>query len=295
MPPLESDGFQCRIELDSLAPCGKRLTTVVIRYPRFIHSEVLTHRDRARNSASSRAIPWPKMMAAITEDPVVPIRFGSEQKGMQTGGEVENVEEARRIWMSARDDAVFYAQQLADLGVHKSICNRLTEPFMWITVVMTATEWNNFFRLRCHTDAEIHFQKIAGMIREALGNSIPKVPEEVCLTSTNFESIEQHSELWHLPFVAGHDLDDVLADFSMDDIKRISAARCARVSYLTHEGIHDPKKDLELFNRLANGSGFGHWSPMEHVAMALDTPDRSGPFIGWKQFRKEFHLENSEG
>lgn len=276
---VQDGGFYCKVILDSMAACEKRLTTVEIRYPRFIHSEILTHRDRARNSASSRAIPWPIMMAAITDDPVIPIRFGSEQKGMQTGGEIDDPEAAREIWLEARDAAVNCAKHLAALGVHKSICNRLTEPFMWITVVMTATEWENFFRLRCHPDAEIHFQKIAGMIRAARENSAPTPVED---------------GVWHLPYVSGVD-DHALDDFDNHDLCKISSARCARVSYLTQNGQRDPAKDLELFDRLANGSGFGHWSPMEHVAQALVLPERSGPFVGWKQFRKEFPLENAAG
>lgn len=268
--------FEVKIIADSIAPSGKRLTTLTATYPRFIHSEVLTHRDRARNAASSRAIPWPKMMAAINETPVVPIRFGNEQKGMQTGGEIDRPDDAAKIWLEARDGAVRAAQQLADLGVHKSICNRLTEPWMWITVVMSATEWKNFFRLRCHPDAEIHFQKIAGMMREAIGASEPA---------------EKLVGEWHLPFTTA---DDFLNP--IEDVCRASVARCARVSYLTHEGKRDFAKDQELFDRLVQGSGFGHWSAHEHVAQASDDRDfRSGPFIGWKQFRKEFTNENLAG
>jgi len=268
--------FQTKVILDSKAPCGKRLTTVEIRYPRFIHSEILTHRDRARNSASSRAIPWPKMMAVITEEPVIPIRWGSEKKGMQTGGEIENTVAAAQIWLEARNNAVMSAQALADLGVHKSLCNRLTEPFMWITVVMTATEWANFFRLRCHPDAEIHFQRIAGMIQDALGSS---EPQKKCAGE------------WHLPYTVPDDF-----EHDIEIVKRASVARCARVSYLTHDGVPNIKKDVELFDRLSTGSGFGHWSPMEHVAQASADPnERSGPFVGWLQFRKEFPQENLKG
>lgn len=278
-------GFSAKVILDSMAPCGKRLTTIEATYPRFIHSEILTHRDRARNSASSRAIPWPKMMERISDEPVIPIRWGSEQKGMQTGGEIDDPEAATGVWIQARDAAVSYAKKLAALGVHKSLVNRLTEPFMWITVIMTATEWKNFFRLRCHPDTEIHFQKIAGMIRNAMDDSRPQ---------------GTYVGAWHLPFVMLNDLIELRYKYGMDTegmeaVKKISAGRCARVSYLTHDGTRDPDKDIELFDRLANGSGFGHWSPMEHVAEALATPERSGPFIGWRQFRKEFPLENSEG
>jgi len=272
--------YKCNIIADSLAPSGKRLTTVEICYPRFIHSEILTHRDRARNSASSRAIPWKKMMAAISENPVVPIRWGSEQKGMQTGGEIDNPDEATKIWLEARDNALKSAQKLADLGVHKSLVNRITEPWMWITVIMTATEWKNFFRLRCHPDAEIHFQKIAGMIREELDNNSPKKLEE---------------GQWHLPFIQYDEIVDLATYYPLNKkfynekleiLKKISIARCARVSYLTHDGKRDASKDLELFDRLMNGSGFGHLSPHEHVARAESTEVRSGPFIGWTQYRK---------
>lgn len=273
--------YEVKIIADSVAPCGKRLTTITATYPRFIHAEIMTHRDRARNAASSRAIPWSKMRQQIMENPVIPLVFGSEQKGMQTGGEVSDPAEAQEKWLAARDAALHYADQLHSQGVHKSLVNRIAEPWMWITVVMSATEWANFFRLRCHTDAEIHFQKIAGMIREALAANIPKNVEY---------------GVWHTPFIDGQEFGELLHDFSGEEIQQISVARCARVSYLTHEGKRDPRKDLELFDRLVQGSGFGHWSAHEHVAMATDNVTlRSGPFLGWQQFRKQFPLENAAG
>jgi hypothetical protein len=276
--------YSAKIILDSIAPCGRRLTTIESTYPRFIHSEVMTHRDRERNAASSRAIPWSKMRDSIVANPVVPIYWGAEQKGMQTGGEIDEEDRVltRDIWLEARDDAVRYANALAMLGVHKSICNRLVEPFSWMTVVMTATEWKNFFRLRCHSDAEVHFQKIACMIRDAMNASTPLPPPP-------------YAQCWHLPYVTGYDLLELCDLYDIEQIKRISAARCARVSYLTQNGARDPSKDIELFNRLAEGSGYGHWSPTGHVALAMYNPITSGPFLGWFQFRKEFPNENEPG
>ncbi len=279
--------FEVKVICDSLAPCGKRLTTITATYPRFIHSEIMTHRDRARNAASSRAIPWAKMRDQIINNPVIPLVFGSEQKGMQAGQglEGEALELAQKSWLEARNSALIHADFLHALGVHKSLVNRVVEPWMWITVVMSATEWANFFRLRCHADAEIHFQKIAGMIRDALAISEPR-------------AMKQGD--WHLPFVTGNDYGALgESGFKFEEIKQISVARCARVSYLSHEGVRDPEKDLELFQRLVQGSGFGHWSAHEHVAEAMKGDEgpcmRSGPFIGWKQFRKEFALENVAG
>lgn len=270
--------FECKIIADSIGPNGKRLTTLTATYPRFIHAEIMTHRDRERNAASSRAIPWKAMRQQIIDDPVIPIKWGAEQKGMQTGDEIEDTEYAEALWLAARDDALYRADQLHENGLHKSLVNRIVEPWAWITVVMTATEWANFFRLRCHPDAEIHFQKIAGMMRDAINESEP----------THLANGQ-----WHTPFISGFEKDTEISEV---ELLKCSVARCARVSYLTHEGKRDIKKDLELFDRLVQGSGFGHWSPHGHVAQATDDPNhRSGPFIGWKQYRKTFPQENVEG
>jgi hypothetical protein len=285
--------FEVKVIEDSVSPSGKRLTTITATYPRFIHSEIMTHRDRARNAASSRAIPWSKMRQMVATYPVIPIAWGAEQSGMQPSGEIPEKMRglATEIWLEARDSAIKFADMLARIGeiyaqrgievepgdesvrIHKSIPNRITEPWMWITVVMTATEWKNFFRLRCHKDAEIHFQKIAGMIRSELDKSIPVL------------------RTLHLPFIQADE-----RGIDIEIITKVSTARCARVSYLTHEGQRSIDADLELFNRLCSGSGFGHWSPHEHVAFAQEDPlSCSGPFRGWEQYRKQFRNENEPG
>lgn len=316
--------FAAKVVLDSINPDRQRLCSVVATYPRFIHAEIMTHRDRARNSGSNRAIPWKAkrkkhdhesdgeyranlaegdllslsekcMFRMISENPVIPIKWGCEQKGMQTGDEIpeDKRQEAERIWLQARDFALQCADQLSQLNVHKSLCNRLTEPFMWITVLMTATEWKNFFRLRVHPDAEIHFQKIAGMIHDAMKASTPK-------RLGIFE--------WHTPFVDEDERNEIAGawkagrlnvpiEFSaLDCIKRVSAGRCARLSYLTHDGKRDWNEDIGLAERLIHRSdNVIHASPLEHVARSSDKSTRSGPFKGWFQFRKEFQNENVEG
>lgn len=289
--------FEVEIIADSVSPAGKRLTTITATYPRFIHSEIMTHRDRARNAASSRAIPWPKMSEMISEHPVIPIKWGMEQSGMQTGDEIPEKFRAlaEDIWLQAMRSAKAYADMIHNIGrtseelwpgtltedekkikIHKSIPNRIVEPWMWITVVMTATEWKNFFRLRCHPDAEIHFQKIACMIRDALAESVPK---------------ELKPSEWHLPFILPEDY----ADHDIETLKKVSSARCARVSYLSHLGTRSMDLDIQLFDKLAAGSGFGHLSPLEHIATPVDSNVRSGPYVGWKQYRKEIPNECAEG
>lgn len=278
--------FEAKVILDSINPSGKRLTTMTWKYPRFIHSEIMTHRMLSKNSASSRAIPFKMLCKQVLENPVIPIRFGSEQKGMQTGGEINDPGAAEAHWLVARDFAVQEAMALAELGVHKSICNRLLEPWMWITIVISGTEWENLWRLRIHPDAEVHFQKIATMAKEAIDASEPIYRHPI-----------EPAASWHMPFIKGEDWDDVRNMYDgdvaacMDTLRKCSVARCARVSYLTHEGTRNTGRDIELFDRLCQGSGFGHWSPHEHVACAMDNNEQSGNFFGWKQYRKTFANE----
>jgi hypothetical protein len=335
---LYDNGFHAKVILASVGSNGIPIYSIEAKYPRFIHSELMTHRDRARNAASSRAIPWKRftkeyqhytrddlapldayvkncMYSMIMTEPVVPISFGLEQKGMQSGDELtgEKRDQAINIWLLARNAAIIYADELSKLGVHKSICNRLTEPFMWITTLFTATEWENFFRLRCHEAAEKHFQKIAGMMREVKNNAEPR---------------SLSSGQWHLPYVTKM-TDDPLywqgeegiaihnavqkgelgitdtervsgkswMQIGTERIKRISAGRSARLSYLTHEGKRDWNEDLKLFSTLIERTdNVIHASPLEHVNESSSRTDlRSGPMRGWKQFRKEFSLENVEG
>lgn len=318
-------GFYSKVIADSVNDYGQRLTTLEVCYPRFIHSEIMTHRDRARNSASSRAIPWPKMMERINSDPVVPIKWGMEKKGMQAGEELPPhlAELANALWIKARNYAVVYADAIHNIGqtymnllnypmglsdeqikritsletldpnkypeetlthkVHKSLPNRVTEPWMWITVVMTATNWKNLERLRLHGDAEVHFQELMKHITESMSASEPrKLP---------------FGE-WHTPYVSEDEQNAILVWATKYNpvpnpnlIQAISTARCARVSYLTQDGKRDFEADLRLFNTLCQGSGFGHWSPHEHVAMSSTKDERSGPYRGWKQFRKLFAME----
>lgn len=302
--------YKAEVLLDSIAPCGVRLTTGVLTYPRFVHSELLTHRALSRSSASSRAIPLAKMLRQVEEDPVIPIRWGSEAKGMQQGAELSlgDTHNCQRDWLMARDDAVAWARAMSSRGLHKSLCNRIVEPWMWIMVIVTGTDWQNFFRLRCHEDAEPHIAKIAYMWREAMlaSNPLPRETGE-----------------WHRPYVTGVDeeklREEMSAAFDSSDkcfdgfpisqiacdkglagdsgalieefMCAVSAARVARVSYLTHDGIRDWRKDLELASKLRRGSGFGHWAPTEHVAQAMSEVKTSGNFRGWWQYRKTFQNE----
>ncbi|HEV8023161.1 MAG TPA: FAD-dependent thymidylate synthase [Candidatus Lustribacter sp.] len=270
--------FSARVLLDSRSPSGARLTTLEVRYPRFIHSEMMTHRVFSRNAASSRAIPIKKMIAAVREEPALPVYWGRNQTGMSAREAIapEVEERARAEWQAALDDALRHAERLAaqDIDLHKQLVNRLLEPFAWITVIITATEWANFFTQRCHPDAQPEIKHIAEMMLAAYRASTPATVE---------------LGRWHLPLI--QDDERSLPD---EELCKLSVARCARVSYLTHDGKRDRDKDLDLFEKLLGGGANGHWSPFEHVATpAADARAHSANFVGWEQFRKRFPQEHA--
>lgn len=263
--------YNARVVCDSIAPHGVRLVTVEATYPRFVHSELMTHRVFSRNSSSSRAIPIAKMIQRVIDDPVMPVSWGQNQRGMQAGAELSGGElaAAQSAWLRGRDVAVEAAQALLITGLHKQVVNRVLEPWMWITVLITATEWDNFFAQRCHPDAQPEIRVAAELIRDAIAASTPQ------------------EKLRHLPYITN---EEVLA-FEIDDIRKISAARCARVSYLTHDGRQDMQADLDLANRLLSARP-AHWSPFEHVAEAVPETGFIGNFRGWRQYRKTFAGES---
>lgn len=276
--------YVAKLVADSISEAGDRLTTMEVTFPRLVLAEFNTHRMFSRNSASSRAIPVAKQLKRIMEDPFIPVHFGANQPGMQADAELTGKARiaAEREWLTARDSAVIHVEQLIRRGLHKQVANRLLEPFMWHTVIVTATEWSNFFALRAHKDAQPEIRVIAEMMKDLYDISDPR--------------LLKRSE-WHLPLIQPEEYDGTF-EFSKE-ARKISAARCARVSYLTHDGRRDLEADLRLYERLVGG---GHMSPLEHVAApafwANDRPmwDEEadsqysstfiGNFRGWMQFRK---------
>lgn len=295
------NNYCAEVKCKSLHPdSGKvgALTTMTLTYPRCIHSEFMTHAMFSRNAASSRAIPIQKMMDDVRYSPFIPLHWGQNQSGMQAYAQIENKEQAIQEWLLARDNALSSATKLKELNLHKQIVNRVLEPWMWITVVVTGSSvaWENFFHLRCHEAAEPHMQKIAYMARDAYD------AEE--------GTVLKYRE-WHLPFIKDEDRHAVEAQFNVDEddssywkmLAAISTGRCARVSYLTHEGVRDIHEDIALHNKLqANG----HWSPFGHIAECDRLPrtkygrkevstSAELPFgnlcLGWVQYRKLFDNE----
>lgn len=236
-----------------------RITTLQMRYPRWIHSEFMTHRDRARNAASSRAISVKK---SLDNSLFRPLDIPSEQKGMQ-GGNTLGLDHKRAAYGIIEQMAQFTvtsAKALIALGVHKSVVNRYLEPFSYIEVVCTATRWDHFLGLRDHPDAEPHFQELAKMVRVALDNSVP--------TPTDF----------HMPYVTNGEA----SGHSVQTMLRVSAARCAGISYQRPD--FPIEKELEVCDKLITNK---HSSPLEHPSTSYQIPGdfRSGPMLGWKTLR----------
>jgi thymidylate synthase ThyX len=159
--------ISARIVADSVSPQGHRITTFVLTYPRIIHAEVMTHRMFSRNAASSRAIPFKKMVEDIENDPFIPIAWQKDHKGMQGSEYITDqkvIDFKSGVWLQARNEAIKRAkelnsnlakyksiddyEELEGTGVTKQLCNRLLEPFQWYTCLVTATEFDNFFELR---------------------------------------------------------------------------------------------------------------------------------------------------
>lgn len=285
-----------KVVADSVSPEGIRLTTVHCHYPLVIHAEVLTHRLFSRNARSSRAVPIKTMIQDCLDDPFIPLHWGAARPGMQATEECDNevgfdAVSAEQAWLQARNYAVAFARDFMTAGYHKQVVNRLLAPFLHIDTLITSTEWENFFELRDHPDAEPHIALLAREIKFAMSTSTPRP----ILTQG-----------WHLPYIDEATIADMLFTRVVDKLekskldpyiivaRKVSAARAARVSYRAFDGASDIEKDIALADQLL---GNGHMSPFEHQAtpdIYIDPkalikqwrhPELSRNFTGWTQYR----------
>lgn len=266
----------------SVAYNGVELVTMQLRYPRLVHAEFMTHRVFSRNASSSRAIPVQKMIDQVRSDPAMPIHWSKNQPGMQAREELTGSDLAvvKGAWANAANAAADYAEVMMIYGAHKQVANRILEPFQFINVIVTATEWGNFFDLRDHEDADPNIAELARNMRAALAVSTP--------TLRKFE--RGTAAGWHLPYVTWQERREHEEEPRL--LAKISAARCARVSYLTHDQeVPDLDKDLALYERLVGGAPL-HASPVEHQAYPLPLNSQWGKnFRGWHQHRSVVERE----
>lgn len=305
---------QATVIAHSISDQGIPLITFQLRYWRPIHAECRTHRvlsqsseqvvvleqeislmddrDMSRNAGSSRARPSKGIIEQVRSDPWGPLHWGKNEPGMQAHTELDGdaLRNVKGCWKNAAVQAANAAQFMMEKGAHKQVVNRLLEPFTYIDVVMTGTDFANWFALRDHPDADPGIQNLAQVMKEALADSKPA---------------HLSPGQWHLPYIT---LDDVVLvrEFMAEDevyanmnplplLRKISAARCARVSYKAFDGTVSPiAADLELFNKLVRAE-LVHASPTEHQATPdfregatgeWLNPEMHGNFRGWIQHRK---------
>ena len=272
--------MQAEVVLASKGPDQKPIYTIRLRYPRIIHGEVMTHRVFSRNARSSRAVPVKTMLNEVRNMPFIPWHWGKNQGGMQAdeecnepvlvtnwldidfnGNPAKEKVVREEAWISAAECAAGHAQAYMEAGYHKQIPNRLLEPFSWIDTLITSTEWDNFLWLRDHRDAEPHFQDLARLVKLAIENAtvLPIEPGE-----------------WHMPYIDEEDRHKVEHEYNDGRtpasvmLCKISAARCARISYKPFDGDSSYERELERYDSLVTADRV-HASPLEHQA----TPDQA--------------------
>lgn len=256
-----------KILKDSITEQGDRVTTFELEYPRYILAELNTHRVFSRNTASSRAIPYDKMIQSILDTNNMPM-WTANKAGMQGDliTDKELLTECNSLWYEARQRAIYFARKLYQLGVHKQNFNRLLEPFQTVKTILTATEFYNFFKLRIHKDAMPEIRVLANEMKKAMDESKPDLLLE---------------DDWHLPYITIEDL----KNYSLDTCKKISVSCCAQVSYRKLDTTLE--KALSIYDKLVSGDII-HGSAFEHICRPLNKGEKQvGNLIGFRQFRHD--------
>lgn len=295
-PQMQVEMILASVGNDTAPP----IYTIRLRYPRIIHGEIMTHRVFSRNARSSRAVPVQTMLNEVRNTPFVPWHWGRQQKGMQAGedwdqpihfecdGVYFSGATREQLWLHARDTAADVAEAYMEADYHKQIPNRLLEPFSWMDTLITSTQWSNFLWLRDHEAAEPHLQDLARLVKDCIDEADP---------------VQLPYRGWHLPYITNDDRAAAVVfaqEMCWSDIEvlqKISAARCARISYKPFDGDASYQRELERYDSLVKSDRV-HASPTEHQAQsapAIQTTSgikfmdaklsgNLGP--GWVQFRK---------
>ncbi|MBM3203883.1 FAD-dependent thymidylate synthase [Candidatus Woesearchaeota archaeon] len=261
--------MEVKMIADSKSEWGDRICTLQLKYPRFIHAEFMTHRVFSRSASSSRAIPISKIISQVWNDPAMPVHWGANVSGMQAKTELTEwkLSAAKFIWRTSAKFACGFAYLFSKIGLHKQIGNRILEPWQYINVIVTSTEWDNFFELRVHPDAQPEIQELARAMFRCINHSTPQFIE--------------HGD-WHLPYITSEEK----IIYSQEELLKASTARCARVSYSNHDGSKpNITKDIDLHDKLVASRPI-HASPAEHQATPGGYDMWHKNFRGWVQYRE---------
>lgn len=278
-----------KVIADSIDPFGYRITTFEVQYPTTILQQFEKHRALPRSvvysTASMRARPVASLVEEVENNPFVPSEFRKNQKGMQPGDGLSEVDaaKARNLWIAGAQTAAKVATELAALGVHKELANRPLTPYAWTRSIVTGTDWQEFYRLRTDADAQGEFRVLAEAMKEAHARSAPRAIQ---------------AGEWHMPYrdpesdpspgeyASAFDMSEIRTYYRIGsnnfDALLLCAARAARVSYLTHEKTRDLQADLTLARGLIKNV---HMTPFEHVAQAMGDDSYFGPLRAWRPLR----------
>ncbi|MDX1532764.1 MAG: hypothetical protein R3230_01000 [Nitrosopumilaceae archaeon] len=312
--------YEVTLVADSISEEGQRISTFVLTYWRAIHGELMTHRLFSRNAMSSRAVPIEKMIEHINNRPAMPVHWGKNQPGMQANEEHDadvtidlswlmNASDyetdepvnfsytlpKKEAWHEAKRFAISAAKGFNDAGYHKQIVNRLTEPYQFMRTVVTATDFDNWYWLRDHSDAQPDIKLLASMMLELHNKSTPKT----------LDSTEWHTPFYKDGFWSSHYIDDDGVEFdrynnTLETALKISSSCAAQASF--RKADDSTEKAENVYQRLVESSPV-HASPFEHPAKPIDDSedgdweegvthmDRngnywSGNFKGWVQYRQ---------
>lgn len=270
----------------------ENLWTFELTYPRYIHSEFMTHRVFSRNASSSRAIPVRRVIEQVRENPVMPPKVFMNQKGMVGETEADEVTTTafHVLWEEAAENACKTAEMMERLGIHKQHVNRILEPFQFIKVIVTATEWYNFFALRLAPDAQPEIRQLARVIYDEMDRYRNKevgvlevsLPRKDCPDIFARMGADKVHTIVSLPYITDEDIKEIGKE-NYRQLMKISAARCARVSYNNHDGSKpNLEKDMKLYDHLYEGR---HLSPMEHACIQDPDYRKYANLNGWKSLR----------
>lgn len=265
--PIRSEP-EVKIIADSVSAIGSRLTTFELTFWRPLLPELNRHRALSQCVRSSRAVPTETLIKEILESPWGPGEWGKKQRGMVAEEVITNPQQLSTInylWYNIAKASCDIASALCSADIHQQNVNRILEPFSCTHVVVSGTDWSNFFKLRCAPDAEPNFRKMALLMQSKLEENTP--------TEVGWDE-------WHMPYVSKEEKETLKPNVC----RKISAARCARVSYKLYDGSTNIDQDLKLYDKLVANK---HYSPLEHVATPVEIWDyHRSNFKNWNQLRK---------
>ena len=291
--------IKAKIVQDSSLPTGERLITFNLKYGRIIHSELLRHRAASHSVKSSRAIPTKKYRKEAKTNPYIPVKFGTNQKGMQAGKQTTaTVSFGKKIWKMSAGFACLAHSMMEKANIHKEVANRILEPYVWVEETLTIEHdaLLEIAALRIHPDAQEDIRKVVEEMMYEVENSTPLILDE---------------NQWHVPYVIRQVNGNITykdndgKNLTLDEAIICSAARCARSSYANHDNSTTTyQNDQGLANKLI-GSTPMHLSPFEHQARPfLNTEEKyeySSNFRHFFQQRKaiekslwQFHNQQAE-